>query len=132
MGETLETKAKKRWRRGRPNSDPGKVKNNRITVRLSDEEVSSLQEKAHRLNMSPSQFLRDSSLSRDLPLPVPEINRMTYRELGRIGANFNQYLKQVCSGRIEAAADSLLQELAGILAVIRKEVTGYDRENKAG
>lgn len=67
---------------------------NHISIRLNDEELQKLKEKADEYNLSIAKFLRDRIL--DLPLPVkrvhdiPKINANFMKKFDGIAKNINQ------------------------------------------
>ncbi len=109
---------------GRPNADAAKVRKHILTVRLSDADLLALHEMSQRTKLSYSAFLREAGLGKELPRPVPEINLKTFQELGRIGSNLNQFLRQFHEGSRENPPSDLLSELTRIIQTIRKEVRG--------
>src|SRR5262245_35827075 len=65
-----------------------------VPVRLTDGERDQLAEVARDLGISLSTYIRQAALSRPLPprravRPIPEINRDTYHDLSKIGADLN-------------------------------------------
>ncbi|WP_306532619.1 plasmid mobilization relaxosome protein MobC [Geobacter sp.] len=119
---------------GRPKKERAKVRNNRITVRLSDEELVALFQKSQCLLVSPSTFLRMAGLSQNLPAPLPEINLSTYQELGRIGNNLNQFLRLLHQQKVMAIPDEIFVELSDLLRQVRVELKGKndDRQTAQG
>ncbi|WP_458250741.1 plasmid mobilization protein [Geobacter anodireducens] len=114
---------------GRPNKEKSRLRNHRITVRLNDGELIDLFEKSRRLMVSPSSFLRMAGLSQRLPIPLPEVNILTFQELGRIGNNLNQLLKRLYEDRTATVPLELFQELTALLHQIRTEIRGnHDRQ----
>lgn len=108
----------------RPRKTKSAVRNNRITVRFSDVELVALFEKADRLRLPPSDLLRRAALGQKLPRAVPEINLKTYLELGRVGNNVNQFLRNFYLGQAIAPPAGLFEELAELIRAARRELRG--------
>ena len=64
-------------------------------LRLSPSERSTMEEKAQQAGLKLSEYLRSAALNKTIrpQAKIPEINRATYVELGRIGNNINQLTK---------------------------------------
>ena len=112
-----------------------------VTIRLTPSEHAEIKTKAGRLSLS--EFFRRAGLGQPLPRvrhrpPVPEVNRLTYIELGRIGTNVNQLAKACntairlgygCSidpQRLEALAATIEQVRLDVLAVVEDEDADED------
>ena len=111
-----------------------KEKRKNFPLRLSASERTALEAKAEAAGLKLSPYLRQAGLNKTVSSKgngVPEINRATYVELGRIGNNINQMTK---------AAHKFLQrgmgcnvnptELSALLALlkqIRLEVVAIDQ-----
>lgn len=65
---------------------------NRVVVRLSDEELERLKGKAEKVGLTPASFLRELATRQKIRSPVMdyEAGMEVYRELKRIGNNLNQ------------------------------------------
>lgn len=121
----MQSVLNRKKRVGRPKAAEGKRKIHNLTVRLSDVDLMSLDEKAKQAGLSFSRFLREAGLGRALPRPVPTINLQTCQELGRIGANLNQLLKRIYGGHFEGnALIKTLEELVQVIQIVRKELKG--------
>ena len=92
---------------GRPAKPPVKLRTNR-TVRFSDEEWASVQDRAARSGETPANYIRRVALSRPLRAAVPVVNNDAIGELGRVGNNLNQIARALNSGR---SAPGLLEHL---------------------
>lgn len=134
---------------GRPKLPPADLRHMTLGVRVSDNEYQVIQEKADRLNMTPTQFLRAAAILRQLPPPpVPAINREQYTKLSRLSSNFNQLLKalheirknpyqlKVNPQKLETTLSEILltiKELQKEVNLLRLELVTQkdnDRENK--
>ena len=75
---------------------PEKEKRKNFPLRLSASERTALEAKAEAAGLKLSPYLRQAGLNKTISSKgngVPEINRATYVELGRIGNNINQMTK---------------------------------------
>jgi hypothetical protein len=105
-----------------------------VPVRLTLGERDQLADTARDLGISISTYIRQVVLSRPLPprravRPIPEVNRETYHELGRVGGQLNQIAQRLNARRAEdGAADLLevLQSVAQLLSAVRVEVLGVN------
>lgn len=76
-------------------------RSSRLTIRLSQTERIDLKDKAAKLGLDESEYVRQVLGKRQIKQPViPQINRDTYQELARLkieitrqGVNFNQLVK---------------------------------------
>lgn len=121
-----------RGRGGRPKGDPSDVRNHTIGVRVNNLERNLLQDKARKMGMSPSQWLRHAALARKLPKqPAPELNRQAYSELARVGSNLNQLTKASHGGIILEDIGELLQDLLALLSKVRLQLIGATHDSEA-
>lgn len=115
-------------------TSPSKKKEKRqiFPLRLSPSERLELENKAAGAGLKLSQYLRQTGLRRKMRPRVPEINRETYLELGRIGNNLNQ-LTKVCHIALKQGTDcnidiNLLRSLGDKLDQVRLSVIGINPE----
>ncbi|MGH2412219.1 MAG: plasmid mobilization protein [Microcystaceae cyanobacterium] len=101
-------------------------------LRLSQEERAALEARAVEAGLKLSEYLRRAGLFQHLPQrrSLPEVNRQTYLELGRIGNNINQ-LTKACHTALKQGGGcnidpTLLQSLSNQLDQIRLEVLAID------
>ena len=97
-------------------------------LRLSPSERSQMEEKAQQAGLKLSEYLRAAALNKTIRqrAKIPEINRATYVELGRIGNNINQLTKAVHvslkrggSGNVDPIP---LSELSNLIKRMRLEI----------
>jgi hypothetical protein len=69
-----------------------KTRTARAYVWLTPEEKKNWIRKATSKGMNLNQFIRCCVERREIPKPMPEVNRLTAVELGRIGLNLNQQI----------------------------------------
>lgn len=108
----------------RPSKLASQVRAHRITVRLSDTELVELFERSDQVGLPPSSFMRETALGKKLPMPIPEINLKVHQELGRVGNNLNQLLKNFHRGKAQTMPAETIEELLGLLRAIREELRG--------
>ena len=115
-------------------STTGEIADKIIPIRLTASEYAVVKAQAGVLSLS--EFFRRAGLGLKIPTPrprpvVPEVNRLTYRELGHIGTNLNQ-LAKACNMAIRAGYGcnidpQQLRVLAEYVGQVRLEVLGADR-----
>lgn len=105
-----------------------KVVRENYQLRLLPSERKTMEQKASAANLKLSEYLRAAGLNKTIRSQpkVPEINRATYVELGRIGNNINQLtkaahasLKRGGSGNVNVAE---LSELSALIKRMRLEI----------
>jgi len=103
-----------------------------VPVRLTNAERDQLAEVARDLGISLSTYLRQAALSRPLPprravRPIPEINRETYHDLGKVGADLNAIARRFAErGRAPGTAEVVeaVELLTRLLGTVRAELLG--------
>lgn len=106
-----------------PRSKQKEVRKN-YPLRLSPSERRALKEKADAANLKLSEYIRVSALKAIIhsPAKIPELNRNTYVELGRIGENINQIAKVFNSIPTEQIAHTKLQLLLSELQLLKSQI----------
>lgn len=105
---------KKRGPVPRPKSE---LRENRISVRFTDAELSTLKIRAGTdVPKRLSAYLRDSALDK-LPMQIPEINREAWLALSRSAANLNQISRAINLGE-SPELDVIKAELATFRAAL--------------
>jgi hypothetical protein len=99
-------------------------KTEKLTIRLTPDELAVIEEKALAASCDRSQYARDCLLNNQLtaPKPLPEIRAKTYSQLGRIGGLLNQYMKAINSGIPENIPVQLIEDLYSQLKQIREDL----------
>lgn len=103
-----------------------------VPVRLTEGERDQLAEVARDLGISLSTYLRQAALSRPFPprravRPIPEINRETYHDLGKVAADLNAIARRFAErGRAPGTAEVLeaVELLTRLLGTVRAELLG--------
>ena len=108
-------------------------------LRLSKAERAALEEKASEAGLKLSAYLREAGLNRTVRQRnnfIPQINRETYVELGRIGININQLAKAANTSVLKGLECNIntneLSELLALLQEIRLSVLGLSDDKKIG
>lgn len=109
-----------------------------LRVRVSRREKAELAEIARDTGLSLSSYVRRVVLSRAVPPrrappSIPEVNRQTYLELGRIGSDLNEMAQSLSEGapgdpRWQQALMEALELLAGALAELRPHLLGAHKK----
>ena len=105
-------------------SKPNSEKRKNFPLRLSPSERAVLEEKAKSCGLKLSAYLREAGLKKKISSRVnrvPEINRATYVELGRIGNNINQIAKAAnISVKRGMGCNVNPRELSALLALLKQ------------
>ena len=105
-----------------------KVVRENYQLRLLPSERKIMEEKAAAANLKLSEYLRSAGLDKTIrpTIKVPEINRASYIELGRIGNNINQLTKaahaSVTRGGNCNVDTKKLSELSDLIKRMRLEI----------
>lgn len=103
-----------------------------VPVRLTEPERDQLADVARDLGISLSTYIRQVVLARPLPprraiRPIPEVNRETYRDLGKVGADLNVIARRWAERRRDAGTAEVLEAvelLTRLLGTVRGELLG--------
>jgi len=112
-------------KRGPSPMAPDDLRESRVSVYFSPRELAELD--ARRGGFGRGEWLRSAGLG-TFPRTVPQVNLDAYRELGRIGANLNQYQRAINEGR--AVGPTSLDELREAVRKLRLELRGGDSESE--
>lgn len=106
-----------------PRSQQKEVREN-YQLRLLPSERKALQEKADAANLKLSEYIRIAALNAVVrsSTKIPELNRNTYVELGRIGENINQIAKVLNSIPIKQIAYINLQTFLSELQLLKSQI----------
>ena len=101
-----------------------------FTIRLTDDELSTLNRQAALCGKTVSEMVREKLFKGRFPHPkAAKIDIDTFIELKRIGVNINQQTKQLNAGKLPFGLRPLLDELkANEQIIIRKLI--YDRQSE--
>lgn len=107
---------------GRPQKSEDEKKTKRFTVHLTADEAEKIQEKARRMNLSVSQFLKESAHKTKLIEPDPSRVKLL-SELAKIGSNLNQIAKKVNeSGSLSEKEKEGLNRIFKEIKTIKEQV----------
>ncbi|HED3393374.1 TPA: hypothetical protein R4132_004866 [Enterobacter hormaechei subsp. steigerwaltii] len=97
------------------------IRTNRISLRLTDSELASIQKNAKDTNARKvALYIRNSALNK-LPVEVPELNKESWVVLATAVSNLNQLMKKMNNpgaklqvGEVKNTVDELRSSLLGI------------------
>jgi hypothetical protein len=97
-------------KRGPKPIDPIAKRSHCVSTRLNTAELHALD--AQRGEFQRGEWMRMAALDK-LPPSIPEVNRLSYIELGRIGANLNQVARRLNTSKVIEIIEvkSLLDDL---------------------
>jgi hypothetical protein len=133
MSRTLFDLAEKPERQNAQRQQPNANRRTAIVpVRLTEAERDQLADVARDLGISLSTYIRQVTLARPLPprravRSIPEVNRETYHELGKVGADLNLIARRWAERRREAGTAEVLEAvelLTRLLGTVRGELLG--------
>lgn len=117
------------------NSKTQSERRKNFPLRLSNSERAALEEKAKEAGLKLSAYLREAGLNKTIQKRnkrVPQINRETYVELGRIGININQLAKAANTSVLKGLECNIntneLAKLSSLLQEIRLSILGISDE----
>lgn len=120
---TLKTDSR---RGGRPPKSDEEKRSKTLSIRLTADEHHTIIINAKNAGMKPSIFVRKLAFEGKI-LVVPEINRKTWAELGKIGGLLKVFIKQVRDGKVDRFGDRFVawaHRLFADLDQLRNEVRG--------
>src|SRR3954471_1632397 len=88
----------KAGRGGRPKLDDAERRSRMIGVPVNEDEYEAIGSKAKLNHMSRAFFLRHIGLGYRMRRPIPSINYLAYRNLGRMAANLNRVILLINMG----------------------------------
>ncbi len=86
-------------RRGPAPFEPQRLRSKRLSVYVTDAELAELEQRAARLGIQASAYLREAGLRR-LAKPIPELNREAWAQLARSASNLNQVAYRLNLGEV--------------------------------
>jgi len=113
-------------------SQDGEVAKEKITLYLTSGEKEQVQSRAGTLPVG--RYCRNIILGKRQSLQrIPEVNRLTYLELGRIGNNLNQLARAVHQARLEGISFAIdpqnLEDLRETIRNIQLQVMSINFED---
>lgn len=97
---------------------PSELRTIRVNVYLHPDEAAELDRRRSRAGLQRGPYMRMAALNQ-LPRQIPELNRVAWAELSRIGSNLNQLAREFNQGNpplfdeVEAALSELRASLIG-------------------
>lgn len=94
------------------------MRNNRIQLRVTDDELRTLKNKAHKSNMSVAEYMRTSAIKKEVKAFIRQEEMEEIRKLTRLGNNLNQITKKLHTEGLAASAgeiDEIINKLKGII-----------------
>jgi len=116
-----------------PRANSGEVASKAVTIRLTPSEYERAIAKKGTLSLS--EFFRRAGLDESIPTPrsrppIPEVNRETYLELGRMGNNLNQQTRAchlaLHAGQTLPVSPEQIEAVAAQVEQVRLAVLGLD------
>ncbi|MEO8502484.1 MAG: hypothetical protein ABI609_01165 [Acidobacteriota bacterium] len=108
--------------RGRPAKEPQDRRAARLTLNFTQAEHAALVRGAAAEGLALSEYARSAALRRSPARLVPAINRATYENLHRIGANLNQWMHAINAGLLPGVLMPDVRELRGLLREVQAEL----------
>jgi hypothetical protein len=107
----------------RPKKEPGQRRDFNYTVHLNADEYKQIENKANRMKLPVSVFLREASIGSVLIEPDPNLVKLL-SEFSKIGANLNQLTKKVNVTGINLSEDQItaLKTIYARLKEVQKAV----------
>lgn len=122
----------KAGRGGRPKLDEAERRSRMIGVPVNEEEYAAIGSRAWAHHMTRAFFLRHVGLGHRLRRPVPPINYLAYRNLGRMAANLNRVILLINMGKPVGIDREFAGQLYELLQSIRRDLLGVERDDYEG
>jgi hypothetical protein len=122
-------KHSKAGRGGRPKLDDFERRTRRIGVPVNDEEFAVIGGRAAAHHMSRAFFLRQVGLGYRPRRPIPAINYLAYRNLGRMAANLNRVVLLINAGKRVGINAEFAAQLYEELQSVRLVLLGVGRDD---
>lgn len=114
----------KAGRGGRPKLDDGERRSRMIGVPVNEDEYAAIGGKAEMHHMTRAFFLRHVGLGYRMRRPIPPINYLAYRNLGRMGANLNRVILLLNTGKHVGINQEFAEQLYELLQSVRRSLLG--------
>ncbi len=134
-GQTVLRSRKRRGPKPKPASE---LRGNRISVYLTDDELSALVRHVYRhqpevnadapgVRQQVGRYMRDATFNR-LPLIIPAINDKAWHALAGVAENLNRYQVALQLGRAQGHPPELIRQLRDQVQALRLQLLGLDKE----
>lgn len=132
---------KKKRRRGPAPKPLTELRQHRISIYLTDEELIAMVAKAFPgdepdpatlgLRQALARHMRDATFDR-LPPQIPAINREAWIELSRLAGNFNGYLVAINKGHAQGMPPDLIAGIRDQVQALRRDLIGISDPSEKG
>lgn len=118
-------------KRGPAPMHPSELRTIRVNVYLHPDEAAELDRRRARVGLQRGPYMRMSALDK-LPRQIPELNRVAWAELSRIGSNLNQLAREFNQGNppLFDSVEATLSELRAALIGANFTQKGDDNESE--
>jgi len=120
---------KERWRKktGPKPKPKSELRKHQVNARLNEAELKQL-DQGRPEKVTRGSWIRIRALARELPRPIPEINRDAWTALATAVANLNQLTKAVNQGRVTGVTPAELEALTTQVQNLRLELLKGGRD----
>jgi hypothetical protein len=105
-----------------------KIRTTRAYVWLSPQEKNDWKTKATSLGMCLNDYIRSCVERRKIPTPMPEVNRLTAIELGKIGVNLNQQIRAMNAALASGQNIPNVEESLAVVEKVHETVRELQRQ----
>lgn len=119
----------KAGRGGRPKLEETERRSRMIGVPVNNDEYEAIGGKAKVHSMTRAFFLRHIGLGYRMRRPIPPINYLAYRNLGRMAANLNRVILLINMGKPVGINREFAEQLYEELQSVRRNLLGVERDN---
>ena len=119
----------KAGRGGRPKLDETERRSRMIGVPVNEDEYEAIEGKAQVHHMTRAFFLRHVGLGYRMRRPIPPINYLAHRNLGRMAANLNRVIVLINLGKPVGINREFAEQLYELLQSVRRNLLGVERDD---
>ena len=119
----------KAGRGGRPKLDDAERRSRIIGVPVNEDEYEVIGSKAKMHHMTTAFFLRHVALGHRMRRPIPPINYLAHRNLGRMAANLNRVILLINMGKPVGINRGFAGQLYELLQSVRRDLLGVERDD---
>jgi len=134
-GEKRKGQSKSRTkagRGGRPKLDDAERRSRMIGVPVNDDEYEAIGGKAKVHHMTRAFFLRHIGLGYRMRRPIPAINYLAHRNLGRMAANLNRVIVLINLGKPVGINKEFAEQLYELVQSVRRNLLGVEGDDNKG
>jgi len=122
----------KAGRGGRPRLGDAERRSRMIGVPVNDDEYEAIGGKAKVHHMTRAFFLRHVGLGYRTRRPIPPINYLAHRNLGRMAASLNRVILLINLGKPVGINREFAEQLYELLQSVRRNLLGVERDDFEG